>query len=98
MQNLQSGLVVTMPETAKFETRQYDGYERWRLWDAGKDAYFYVHRLTAIAEYGIDAVKGMHVHHRNRIPWDNRPENLELLPPDRHCIRHHCDTVKSVSD
>lgn len=47
-----------------------------------------VHRLVAVAEYGIDAVKGMHVHHKNNIPWDNRPENLQLLTPAEHTRLH----------
>ena len=49
---------------------------------------FRFHRLLAVAEWGFDAVKGMVVHHKNDIPWDNRPENLELMTPSEH-MRYH---------
>ena len=48
-----------------------------------------VSRLVAVSEFGIDAVKGKVVHHRNGIPWDNRPENLELLTPSEHAKHHY---------
>lgn len=51
---------------------------------------FKLHRLAAVAWYGIDAVKGKHVHHKNKIPWDNRKDNLELLEPAEH-YRHHAN-------
>jgi len=49
-----------------------------------------VHRLLLVAEYGVDAVVGKHVHHKNEIPFDNRIENLELLDPEEHS-RHHSE-------
>lgn len=30
-----------------------------------------------VAEHGVDAVAGKHVHHKNGIRWDNRPEKLQ---------------------
>jgi hypothetical protein len=60
-----------------------------------------VHRLLAIAEHGTDAVAGQHVHHKNGIPFDNRPENLELLSPSEHSKRHtepRIDTVDLLAD
>jgi hypothetical protein len=48
----------------------------------------YVHRLLAAAEYGIDAVEGMDVHHKNGVRWDNRPENIQLVDKQTHG-RHH---------
>ena len=47
-----------------------------------------IHRLVAVAEYGIEAVKEMHVHHDNGVRWDNRVENLKLMTPSDHA-RHH---------
>lgn len=47
-----------------------------------------IHRLLAVAEYGLDAVAGMDVHHKNGIPWDNRPENIELLTRSEHMRTH----------
>jgi len=46
------------------------------------------HRLIAVAEHGYDAVCETVVHHKNNIPWDNRPSNLELLTRKEH-QRHH---------
>lgn len=47
-----------------------------------------IHRLLAVAEYGFDEVKDQEVHHVNRIPWDNRPENIELLSEEEHGRLH----------
>lgn len=57
------------------------GYERW---SSGLS----VHRLAAIAWFGIDNVLGKHIHHKNGIPWDNRRENLEPLSPSEHAREH----------
>lgn len=46
------------------------------------------HRLIMVAEHGIDSVIGMHIHHKNEIPWDNRVENLEAMTPERHSEYH----------
>lgn len=47
-----------------------------------------VHRLVAVAEFGIEAVKGHVVHHKNHVPWDNRPGNLELMTHGEHSSYH----------
>lgn len=73
--------------SVRYETRT-DGYERWRLWEGGADRYYYVHRLVAVAEFGVEAVKDHDVHHVNGIEWDNRPENLEPRQPTRHARYH----------
>jgi transposase-like protein len=49
----------------------------------------FVHRLLAVAEHGFDAVNGKEIHHKNGIPWDNRPDNLELLNKLEHSKRHY---------
>jgi hypothetical protein len=43
----------------------------------------------AVAEYGYDAVCNKQVHHENGVPWDNRPENLELMRIDEHAKHHY---------
>ncbi len=48
-----------------------------------------VHRLVAVAEYGLNEIDGKHVHHKNGIPWDNRPGNLEPLTPSEHHRLHN---------
>lgn len=50
--------------------------------------HFLHHRLLAIAHHGFNAVKDKHVHHKNGVPWDNRPDNLQLVNPAEH-IRIH---------
>jgi len=47
-----------------------------------------IHRLVAIAEYGIGSVKDRVVHHANGIPWDNRPVNLEVMEDSAHKRLH----------
>jgi len=68
------------------------GYPRWQA--KGREDgervtdNIHVHRLLAIAEHGVDAVIGKHVHHKNEVEWDNRPSNLELLSPGEHRTEH----------
>ena len=64
------------------------GYFAWYSRDPDKQRSMKVHRLVAIAEHGADAVAGNHVHHKNEIPWDNRPSNLELKSPKDHHSHH----------
>lgn len=52
----------------------------------------YVHQLIAIAEGAAPAELfggGSVVHHRNSIPWDNRPENLEVFDDQGEHMREH---------
>jgi hypothetical protein len=49
-----------------------------------------VHRLIAAAEYGVDEIVGMDIHHKNQCKFDNRPENLEVLSSEEHS-RWHAD-------
>lgn len=62
-----------------------DGYECWH----DGHQIVYVHRLVAVAEWGFDAVASGVVHHKNRIRWDNRPENLHPFESNSAHIRHH---------
>ena len=69
------------------------GYPRWQSKRRKKDGQrktdnFHVHRLLAIAEFGVDAVVGMDVHHKNGVRWDNRPGNIELVAHDEHRAEH----------
>lgn len=65
------------------------GHMSWESWtEDGGNKYMLVHRLLAVAEHGVDAVKDNHVHHENHIPWDNRPDNLDVLSVSDHRSYH----------
>jgi len=71
-------------------THHEQGYERWMNYtrpDRGSSVF--VHRLLAVAEYGTDAVANNHVHHKNGIPWDNRPDNIEIMSASDHAKQHY---------
>jgi len=77
-------------------THHQDGYEVWTTWveDRGRSAEVRVHRLVAVAEHGVQAVKDRVVHHKNGIPWDNRPSNLTVEDTHRHRRIHSLDHKK----
>jgi len=60
----------------------YDAYD-------GEQVEFPIHRLLAVAEYGFDSIAGLTVHHQSHIPWDNRPEKLELMTKSEHQTHHN---------
>lgn len=51
---------------------------------------FRLHRLTAVAEYGLEPATedGTVIHHKNCIGWDNRPSNLKVMDRAEHTILH----------
>lgn len=51
--------------------------------------YVPVHRLIAVAEFGIEAVEGKHVHHKNSVSWDNRPSNITTVSNSGHQKTHN---------
>jgi len=63
-------------------THKDRGYERVQCGVNKEQAS--LHRLLAVAEYGFEAVRGKVVHHKSNIPWDNRPENLEVVTQSEH--------------
>jgi len=65
------------------------GYAKWKA-NVGnaEEKTVPVHRLLAVSEYGLDAVCGKEVHHKNGIPWDNRPANIEPLTNSKHQKAH----------
>jgi len=78
-------------EHATFKTGS-KGYEWWRDYHGGEKVVG-VHQLVAVAEYGFDMVAGKDTHHRNKIPWDNRPENIEVMSQSEHSSTHARERV-----
>jgi len=83
----ESIVIASRGSVPKFETRDL-GHERWINYYRGEKIEVLHHRLLAVAEWGFDALRGMHVHHKNNVRWDNRIENLELLTPSEHKKKH----------
>ena len=69
-----------------------DGYERFQTKVHGESMTFAHHRLIAVAEHGFDALDEKVVHHKNGVPWDNRPNNLELMDQSDH-VREHFEEI-----
>jgi len=57
-----------------------------------------VHRLVAVAEYGVEEVKDKVVHHQNGVKIDNRPENLKLLDHGTHTKQHNEDRIEEIRE
>jgi len=73
---------------ANFST-SVNGYERWQCHGGESNDSVYVHRLLATLEVeDLSELDGQHVHHKNHCPFDNQPENIEVLSPEQHAKRH----------
>jgi DNA invertase Pin-like site-specific DNA recombinase len=85
-------LGVDVQTAAKRPATHYirnDGYEMCQSRLGGETDNVQVHRLLAVAEYGFDAVVDKHVHHKNHIRYDNRPQNIEVKSPKEHAFHHN---------
>ena len=96
----ESAKIRHQKEFIKPYTDPTHGYEILRNEYDGIDEKVTVHRLLAVAKFGIDAVKDKVVHHNAPeadrswgIPWDNRPDAIELVTVAEHAkIHHHNDS------
>lgn len=50
---------------------------------------FRIHRLAAMAWFGIEEVKDSVIHHKDGVPWDNREDNLEVIENQSEHAKHH---------
>jgi hypothetical protein len=68
-----------------------DGYEMVVTRCGDQTRAVRIHQLVTIA-HGKDPEIVFHednvVHHRNNVPWDNRPNNLQVMSIKDH-IKHH---------
>lgn len=62
----------------------------------------FVHQLVAIANgaepHKVFSNGRYHVHHKNGVKWDNRPDNLEFKSAKTHSVQHHHEDKHSVPD
>lgn len=70
---------------------KHDNHDQIRFGVNGTTHYYDIHRIVAIGEFGLDAVGGSIVHHKNGIPWDNRPGNLELIDSQSEHAKMHAE-------
>lgn len=56
-----------------------------------------IHRLVAVAVFGLEAVKGKIVHHKTNIPWLNAHDNIELMERSEHRY-HHIEKNQEAAD
>lgn len=68
-----------------------DGYVRVWAPDhhrADNSGRVYEHILVAEAAFGVKVTRDFHVHHKNEVKSDNRPDNLEVLSASEHHRGH----------
>lgn len=82
-----SNAEIKRKERAGFRTGTH-GYEQAICSWFEKQKALRIHRLVAVAEWGYERVADNQVHHINGIPWDNRPENLEVMSIEEHSSHH----------
>jgi len=89
----------TRVERVTFTPADGSGYERVHSYHGSSDTTdrVRIHRLLAVAEYGLEALEDRVVHHANGIPWDNRPENLEVLTPEQHRQHHAQERTRTAA-
>jgi len=65
-----------------------DGYEQFSLNHEDSTYHIKVHRLCAVAWFGISYFDPRDVHHKNEHRNDNREENLEMKEHAEHLTEH----------
>jgi hypothetical protein len=69
-------------------TQNNEGYMFWTTTVNGIQLNVFEHRLLAVAKYGLEAIKGKHVHHKNGHQFHNTLENIEVVSRTEHKARH----------
>lgn len=69
-------------------TQNNEGYMFWATTIDGTQLNVFEHRLLAAAKYGLEAIKGKHVHHKNGHQFHNTLENIEIVSRTEHKARH----------
>ena len=74
------------------------GYELFKVEVNGESHTVRHHRLIAVAHHGFGELCSKDVHHKSGIPWDNRPDNLEVLSRSEHLRRENSDRREKLSE
>jgi transposase-like protein len=73
-------------------TFKEDGYEVMYIYDSGSYHQIRIHRLIAIAHGKLAPSdfknREIDIHHKNGVPWDNRPENIKSISRKEHAELH----------
>jgi hypothetical protein len=69
-------------------TQNHEGYMFWTTTVDGTQVNVFEHRLLAAAKYGLEAIKGKHVHHKDGHQFHNTFENIEVVSRTEHKARH----------
>ena|SRR3990167_781409 len=69
-------------ETTKLAT----GHLKVQVQVGGKKMMIYAHRVVWMLTNQADIPAGMHINHRDGVPGNNRPSNLELVTPSGNTI------------
>ena len=64
---------------------------------ANRNGYVYEHRLVMADLFGIEALKDMVVHHKDRDKTNNHPSNLKLMENYDHLCLHNSRLRKATT-
>ena len=90
--------IQSASKPANFRTHQRDGYEESYTSAGGEGQFVRVHRLCAVAWFGLDEVKDSVVHHKKPIEWLNTPWNLEIKENQSEHAKEHDKNRERNSD
>lgn len=77
-----------LDKPATFYT-QNGGYETSQSQINGEKDVVLIHRLAAVAWFGLERVKNNEIHHETNVGWDNREEVLTPMEPGEHMRMHN---------
>lgn len=101
----ESSLKETVPHRESGKSNIGKTYRQWTHFYDGELSTVYFHRLQAVVDcYPVDMpiseiledMDGKHSHHESGHGLDNRPDNIEMLTPREHKLRHNGNNDKRI--